>query len=245
MYVAEKELCKGTLIELEKLNDVAGFGRNAKKKKPPPPPQETVLEFRGGVMQRVSVIPAHCRGGAASSSGDAAPSVGEGSELLAGLSKEQRDAILLGEEPPHSTTATAADFHRPGGPEVASSRWAATEQYHSSEPSGGNTLSLRAPLPSWGRRRHEAVHKAPRNQQRRWQIAQADVEAAEAAAEATTDDDDEMGGQQAQALLPSPIKEVRLNPAGVRAGKKGEGRRKKRTVSCSLRSFDMEENDDE
>ena len=57
MYVAEKELCKGTLIEIDKLNDVKGIGKQRKKKtKPLPPPQETVLECRGGVMQRVSVV---------------------------------------------------------------------------------------------------------------------------------------------------------------------------------------------
>ena len=55
MYVAEKELCAGTLIEIDKLNDVKGIGRQKRKeKKPLPPALTTALEFRGGVLAMVT-----------------------------------------------------------------------------------------------------------------------------------------------------------------------------------------------
>ena len=101
----KKELCKGTLIELERLNDVKGIGRQRKKERKqqaPPQPQEAVLEFRNGVMARVMVAPSG--GGSSSNSGydPMQPIVAEGGELLAGLSEEQRNAILLGD--PMSTS---------------------------------------------------------------------------------------------------------------------------------------------
>ena len=87
MYVAEKELCKGTLIELEKLNDVKGIGRQRKQRvqKPAPLPQETVLEYRNGVMARVQMA-GSSSGDATNHRSDATPFVAEGAELLVGLS---------------------------------------------------------------------------------------------------------------------------------------------------------------
>ena len=115
MYNAEKELCRGKLIELEKLNDVKGVGRQQRKaKRPAPPPPETVLCFRDGVFARVSVA----AGSALHSSSVAAarestvPYVADGAELLADLSEEQRNALLNGELLAR-TLLSSSDFHRP------------------------------------------------------------------------------------------------------------------------------------
>ena len=172
MYVAEKELCKGTLIEIDKLNDVKGIGRQKKReKKPAPPPKETVLECRGGVMARVSVASRSCAGAAASDPSE--PFVADGGELLAGLSAEQRSAILHGE--PHGTALSSLDFSRPAVP----------------EPPGSNARAAgsgRAAAPSWVRRR-----KGSKPHVRQWQAL---------AAEAETDDEVEEREDQHQQSRP-------------------------------------------
>ena len=114
MYVAEKELCKGTLIELEKLNDVKGVGRNKRKERKPPPRTETVLECRGGVMARVVV-----NSEASTSTHDpTAPMVAGGAELLAGLSEAERSALLGDDNDRGADSLSASDFHRPSLPQV-------------------------------------------------------------------------------------------------------------------------------
>ena len=139
MYVAEKELCKGTLIEIEKLNDVKGIGKQKKRKpKPPPPPEETVLEFRGGVMQRVSMASAAPM--PSSHRGSIEPFVAEGAELLAGLSEAERNAILSGE----TSEVTSSDFARPSAPDLL--LWW-EQQRDASQARRG-----RAPAPSWAAR---------------------------------------------------------------------------------------------
>ena len=132
MYVAEKELCKGTLIEIEDLNDVEGIGRRRRRERQPlPPPSETVLECHNGVLARVTVTTAHMD--------PSAPFVAGGAELLAGLSEEHRQSVLLGEPLPGAASLSSDDFSRPT--EVQS--W----QSRAAQP------GLRAPPPSWARRR--------------------------------------------------------------------------------------------
>ena len=203
MYVAEKELCKGTLIELERLNDVKGIGRQRKKeRKQQAQPQETVLEFRNGVMARVTVAPS---GSSSSGSGPGMsnsgydpmqPFIAEGGELLAGLSEEQRNAILLGDP-----NVTANDFSRP-----------LIEAAAPAEPAPKS--SLRAPAPSWARRRKGVG----RERQQQAQLM--------AAAEAETDDEADDDG------LPHQLQHQRL-----------PGKRKDREERSKL-SFTMGEDDE-
>jgi hypothetical protein len=131
MYVAEKELCSGTLIELEKLNDVKGIGRRKRKERPPPPQTTTVLECSGGVMRRVQVTLAAVD--------PTAPSIADGAELLDGLTDHERRAVLLGEAGEAGEAGPSLlDFSRPT---------AALEAPQEAGSSG------RAPAPSWARRR--------------------------------------------------------------------------------------------
>lgn len=116
MYNAEKELCKGTLIEIEKLNDVKGIGRQRKQgeRKQAPPPQQTILNCRDGVVARVQVAGSSSSGDTTNHASDATPFVAEGAELLEGLSEEQKRAVLMGEPMKVSGTAAAVrDFARP------------------------------------------------------------------------------------------------------------------------------------
>ena len=144
MYNAEKELCKGTLIEIEKLNDVKGIGRQRKQgeRKQAPPPQQTILEYRNGVMARVQVA-GSSSGGTTSHASDTTPFVAEGAELLAGLSEDQKRAVLTGEPMNAGSAATAvSDFARP----------LVLDEAPPVQPAPRG----RAPPPSWTRHRKDA-----------------------------------------------------------------------------------------
>ena len=148
MYNAEKELCKGRLIELDHLNDVDGIGRRAKKQRrheetPTATMTHPVLECHKGVMARVerpvpTALPAAHE--------EFRPQLAGGQELLEQLSTSQR-AALLGDdyendlEMGRKRTATAA---------------------------GSAAHSLRAPPPVWARRRlktGDALRKRRQQQQ--------------------------------------------------------------------------------
>ena len=150
MYVAEKTLCAGRLIELEKLNDVRGIGRQRQREKhKAPAPTATVFECRGGVMARVSV---QSRGVGAGDSSE--PFVADGGELLEGLSAQQRSAVLHGELLPDAGPPSY-QVTEPGGSQVQSTRG-------------------RAAAPSWVRRRKGG--KQPRLQQPLQAFAAAEAE---------------------------------------------------------------------
>ena len=207
MYVAEKELCKGTLIELERLNDVKGIGRQRRKERrqqAPPQSQETVLEFRNGVMARVMVAPSSSGQTTKRNSGHdpMQPFVADGGELLVGLSEEQRNAVLLGDP----TAVTANDFSRP------------LIEAPAAEPAP--QASLRAPAPSWARRR--SGKGAGREKQKAQLVA---------AAEAETDDEADVSS-----LAPPQQQQQQPRAGGKRKRKAGEER--------SMLSFTMGEDDE-
>lgn len=171
MYVAEKEMCNSRLIEVEKLNDVKGIGRQQKRqKKLAPPPKETVLECRGGVLARVAVPAASLK------HDPSEPFVADGAELLAGLSEEQRKAILLGESLAGAAALGASDFARPVAlPSQVQERSASA----STSTSASVASWARAPPPAWARRRKQdgaARGEQQQQQQREREFAEADTD---------------------------------------------------------------------
>ena len=169
--MAEKELCKGTLIEVGKLNDVKGVGRQQRKaKKPALPPPETVLELRGGVLARVSVAAssAHHSSSAAAARDPTEPCVADGAELLVGLSEEQRNALLTGEALAGTVASTTSDFHRP------------LEHESYQEPASARAAPRAAP---WARRRTGGSSSS------RWRQHQQQEEREQQLAEAETDEE--------------------------------------------------------
>ena len=197
MYNSEKELCNGTLIELEKLNDVAGIGRKArvKQKAKLPAQVESVLAFQDGVLARVerpSAL-AHTR------RDHFEPAVAEGSELLQGLSQAERAALLLpdGEDSVPAKGATA--------PVQLMCQRSDTVQPEARS-------SNRAPPPSWVRRKgggtaaqqrhHQQQQQQQQRQQRQqWRLA--------LTAEASTDDE---GDAAHSGPLSSASKKRKANP---------------------------------
>jgi hypothetical protein len=168
MYNAEKELCRGKLIELEKLNDVKGVGRQQRKaKKPAPPPPETVLCFRDGVFARVSVAAGSALHSSSVARESMVPYVADGAELLAGLSEEQRNALLSGELLARTAILSSSDFHRP----------LELEAYR--ESASARAAPRAAP---WARRRMGGSSS-------RWRQQQREEELKEQLAEAETDEE--------------------------------------------------------
>ena len=160
MYVAEKELCKGTLIEVEKLNDVKGVGRQKRKERPAAPaPRRTSFAFRGGVMARVTTTLPSGDPSIPTASAAAMPCVADGVELLTGLDEDERAAILHDDPVDGAHALTAADFTRPPRPEQRPDAWQPPPR-----------ARLLAPAPSWARERRKSSGRGDGPQQRlgRW-----------------------------------------------------------------------------
>ena len=198
MYNSEKELCNGTLIELEKLNDVAGIGRKArvKQKAKLPTQVESVLAFQDGVLARVERPSALAR----TRRDHFEPAVAEGSELLQGLSQAERAALLLpdGEDSVPGKGVTA--------PVQLMCQCSDTVQPEARS-------SNRAPPPSWVRRKgggtaaqqrhhhHHHHHRQQQQQRQQWRLA--------LTAEASTDDE---GDAAHSGPMSSASKKRKTNP---------------------------------